>query len=515
MIDQVLERYAKERKAKERTIRDYRLAVESFVAFLMKELEPGDFTAENYRGFIRHANQAFKASTADRYARIVLGFWDAGHRFGLIPNPPDAGSYGAKPVGPHAERLLNLYVKDAANERRPLKRNSVNVYRWVLRQLERHLGRDLQPDDWSESMLSSFIESLEARPTEMGSRQRGSAVATRARNALLPMWRSGFAAGVIPAEPVNLWACLSPAGEVHPSKEREPVADPTADMPLADWLDDYTLGHEIAHNTVKHYRQTVQLFIAWMGGGATVADLTPRNVNGFLRDSQLTGRRPSYRRGLRADLLALWNAAAAAGLVEPPKNIRQVRLDPIIPEAWTPDEIIRLINAAPKALPGKFRTLDEYRAIYFQSLIRTAWDTGLRRCDLHQLPRSNVTNDGIWIQNKTRQVVQLRLRPETLESIHQLRMNRDRCWPLWGSDQCFGDSFRKIVDVARVPRGPFKRIRKSAGSAAEHEYSGRGHHFLGNTRRVFEQYYLDRRVLDPPVPPALPTAIYADPPAPR
>lgn len=272
---------------------------------------------------------------------------------------------------------------------------------------------------------------------------------------------------------------------------------------LAELLVEYELQREITTEYVRHIRSSVRRFSTWLGHQATVADFQDRTVNQFLLEYQRRGRAAHTRKNLRNDLLSLWRSAARLGLCAPPQMVRTVYLEPIVPEAWTQAEVWKLIDALPRAVPSKFRTLDEIRVRYFESLIRVAWDTGLRRKNLHSLKWSQVRESGIVVQNKTRRLVPIYVRPSTLESIDKLKRNRECCWPLWGADDTFRQTFAKIVRIAGIPPGPWKKIRKSAGSAAEQQYSGRGHEFLGNTRKVFEFYYLDRRIPDPPRPPEL------------
>ena len=74
---------------------------------------------------------------------------------------------------------------------------------------------------------------------------------------------------------------------------------------------------------------------------------------------------------------------------------------------------------------------------------------------------------------------------------------------MWGTDNAFQADWHRIVRLAAVLYGPFKKIRKSAGTAAEIACPGAGHYLLGNTRAVFEQTYLDPMRIETPQPPEL------------
>jgi integrase len=162
-----------------------------------------------------------------------------------------------------------------------------------------------------------------------------------------------------------------------------------------------------------------------------------------------------------------------------------------------------LIVAA-AALPGCFRTLDLSRAEYFSTLIRVAWDSGLRRRDLHKLRTRDLQPEWVHYQQKTAKPVRVRLRASTLDVVKRWARRPDAVlWPLWGTDEVFRSTFAKIVRTAGIPPGPFKRIRKSSGTAAEAACPGAGHLLLGNTRRVFERHYLDAAQVAGPQPPEL------------
>lgn len=97
-----------------------------------------------------------------------------------------------------------------------------------------------------------------------------------------------------------------------------------------------------------------------------------------------------------------------------------------------------------------------------------------------------------------------RLQPSPLQTIEQWNRRPDALlWPLWGTDNAFQGAWRRLLQIAMIAPGPFKKTRKSAGTAAEAQCPGAGHLLLGNTWAVFEQYYLDPAQVTPPQPPEL------------
>jgi len=146
----------------------------------------------------------------------------------------------------------------------------------------------------------------------------------------------------------------------------------------------------------------------------------------------------------------------------------------------------------------------QLRGPYWEGLIRCAWDSGLRRKDLHRLTRADCKPDFQWTQHKTRKLVRVRLRPSTLDSIARLdRPDGAFLWPLWGVGPSWDQAWWKLVEAAGVPYGAFKTLRKSAGTASEKIQPGSGQYLLGNTRREFERHYVDPMQIECPQPPEL------------
>ena len=276
-----------------------------------------------------------------------------------------------------------------------------------------------------------------------------------------------------------------------------------AERSFSDWVDEYALTHQVEDVTIDQYRAAIRVVENWASETMTTATISDRLLNGALSAMEQAGRSSAYVRSTKSAVMAVWRDAAEFGLCEPPKKIRRVRCQVRRTEVWSPDEVGRLMVAA-KSLSGRFRTQPLLRAEYFESLIRIAWDSGLRRKDLHRLTRLDIKQDFVWTQNKTRKPVRVRLRQATLDLVeHWGRNNRDALWPMWGTDNAFRATWSKLVRVAGIPHGPFKKIRKSAGTAAEMASPGAGHYLLGNTRAVFETSYLDPMRIETPQPPEL------------
>jgi len=272
---------------------------------------------------------------------------------------------------------------------------------------------------------------------------------------------------------------------------------------LADWLPEYSLRHDVTAETVAFYKRAIDYLERFSGKHYLLDTLDSGVLNAGLLTASDQGKSPDYLRGLKAGVLAVWRDAASAGFCDPPGPVRRIRCPQPIIRVWTVHDLRRLMDTASR-LEGCFRSLDLIRGTYWKTLIQTAWDSGLRRRDLHSLRRSDVATKFTWRQRKTKRPVCIQLRTSTIEAIQQWnRSGDDLLWPLFGHPNSFLQAFAKLVQQAGIEPGPFKRIRKSAGTAAEAACPGAGHLLLGNTRAVFERYYLDVTRVLPPRPPEL------------
>lgn len=272
---------------------------------------------------------------------------------------------------------------------------------------------------------------------------------------------------------------------------------------LLAWVDQYNLSHTLTDETAAYYRRSIRTLENWTGCTLTAETLTDQTVNAALAKLIEAGRSPHYARSLKTGVLAVWRDMADAGMAPWPRRIRSIRSGPPAVRIWTPEQVGQILTSAAK-LSGQFRTMPLDRATYFTTLIRVAWDTGMRRRDLHRLRHDQVGPDWVGSQHKTGKPIRARLRASTLEAIERWGRPPDCVlWPLWGSENVFQGTWKKIVAAAGLSHAPWKTIRKSAGTAAEDLAPGHGHELLGNSRRVFERHYLAQAVVAGPQPPEL------------
>jgi integrase len=277
-------------------------------------------------------------------------------------------------------------------------------------------------------------------------------------------------------------------------------------MTLEDILALYVREHPygISQGHADTLRWSIRAWEKYAGRRLSTADLNAQTLNAYL-DWMREHRKPDTLRSRRGNLLTLWKYAFDEEIIdEAPRKVRKLRRTPRLPEAWSVAEVRQLIAAAAD-LPGVFWKTPIRRATWWGSLIRSAYDTGLRLGDLLAIGRFQVAPVMQILQHKTGRAVVVQLRPSTLAAIDQTLADqaRDLVWPLWARRQTFYEHFLQLVDVAGIRRGTFKWLRRSAATQLERIDPGRGTQLLGHSSRTTtETWYLDRAQLGPaPLPP--------------
>ena len=277
-------------------------------------------------------------------------------------------------------------------------------------------------------------------------------------------------------------------------------------MLLATLVDHYIRHHPygVSGGHSRQLRMSVQAWEAFAGRSLELADLQADSLNTYL-DWLRANRRPDTVRTRRGNLLILWHHAFDAELTDvAPRRLRKLRPIARMPSAWTLEEVRTLIDEAHR-LPGTFWRTKIRRAPWWESLLRAAYDTGLRLGDLLRLSARDVGASMMIEQHKTGRPVHVSIRPATMALIDQSLADepRDVIWPLWGGEETFYLHFRRLVAASAIRPGTFRWLRRSAATQLEREQPGRGTELLGHaSRRTTEAWYLDRSQLgSPPLPP--------------
>jgi integrase len=170
-----------------------------------------------------------------------------------------------------------------------------------------------------------------------------------------------------------------------------------------------------------------------------------------------------------------------------PLQPRRVKIPRHLPEAWTVDEVRRLLAAC--------KTIRRH-GLYLEGCIRLIWDTGIRYADARSFDMRSVDFEGrdVVYQSKTTEPLQIELDSRTMDVLrqlggtHPLRYGKLRQTYIW---------WDKLCRTAGVPHGGPQRIRRSAATELERVRPGAATAFLGHrSADLAMRHYLDPRILN-------------------
>ena len=260
----------------------------------------------------------------------------------------------------------------------------------------------------------------------------------------------------------------------------------------------YSLLRDVRPGSLRQLVISADLLERWAGGPVRLDQLNEQTVSAWLRDYSATVR-PATVRAKKAAILALWRAAADEGLAEDPvaRRVRRVRVPERVVQAWTKEEVERLLKAA-ATLPRRHRC-GLRRSAWWDLAIRVAWDTGLRWGDLVALRADALGPDGngVVVQSKTGRAITVRLSQGTLEALRAslAACPRDLVCPWPASGETFRAQVHRLVARAGIRAGTWKWIRRGSGTDVELQAEGAGHRHLGNTPAVFRASYEDPAIV--------------------
>lgn len=239
-------------------------------------------------------------------------------------------------------------------------------------------------------------------------------------------------------------------------------------------------------------RYVVVHFSKFIGRPATFDDLTVDNVNAWIAEMCASKLSKQSCRSKRRVLLVLWRAAADRDLAPmlPERKIRKVKAPPLIPKAWTADEMRRLI-ATCRELRGPRN--GDFPARFWLAFVLVAYNTGLRLSDLVRLRFDDIGADGGFtiIQQKTGFPVTCHLKPATLAAVANLAGRGDRIFAY--HLQTMQAQFKHIVRRAGLV-GSIKTLRRTAATLCECATPGSASALLGHRDPALAvRHYLDPR----------------------
>jgi integrase len=268
---------------------------------------------------------------------------------------------------------------------------------------------------------------------------------------------------------------------------------------LRQYLAEYALTRPICAGAVRQYEIAVDLFERWAKRTIRLDELDEMEISAWLRDYSQTVA-PSTVKSKRVMIVGLWRNAADDGYIDPPRRrIRTARVISDAPEAWTVDEVRRLVDAC-RTMKRPHRC-GLPRSVFFELAVRVAWDTGLRWGDLCRLRVDQITPEGFaaFSQSKTGRVVVCHLEADTVELLRQSLelVPRDLVCPWMSSRESFNAQIRTLVRKAGIRRGTWKWLRRASATDVEIQQAGSAARHLGHApgSRIAYTNYVDPRVI--------------------
>ena len=258
----------------------------------------------------------------------------------------------------------------------------------------------------------------------------------------------------------------------------------------------------LSSERVRQLEICIRQFQDWAGRTLSLPDLSEESIRSFL-SFLLQSMAPNTVNTRRSMLLALWRCAwEEEYLSNPPRacKVRRAKVPPTIPEAWSPEEVRRVFDAARHAA-GEIAGIPA--CDWWGSILSVAYDTGERRTALLLTEPADLSLDKCSIIFRHRKGNRPRwcaLHPDTIAACRRIYDPcRARVWPFPARREALDDRFGWILKRAGVRHAPsmglFHGMRRSAGTIAEANGAD-GAKLIGCTRKVFEQHYLDPRFLD-------------------
>jgi integrase len=234
-------------------------------------------------------------------------------------------------------------------------------------------------------------------------------------------------------------------------------------MTLTDVLRRYCLEHDLADGSVEQLEIVVRQFDRF-AGDKPVEQITADTINEWLIHLA-TQKAP---RTVRGKLMTLRTLLSAANVLHELGPIRRVKCPANCVEAFTPEEVAKLLSAAER-VPGWFGRTGIKKSDWWSAFIRTAWDTAFRLGDLLEIQPKELKDRGEakvvqHVQHKTGRPVTRRLQPSTWEAIQSVLAQgmRDRAavFPWAAVRYQFYVAFKKFAERAGV-KGTSKYLRRA------------------------------------------------------
>lgn len=254
-------------------------------------------------------------------------------------------------------------------------------------------------------------------------------------------------------------------------------------------------------NTRRLYGTSIRTFSRYLTRPATLEDLNDTTVNRFLDFYRHIPRSPFSVNKERSNLLAMWRFACRKGfLTEWPDVAPEVEPERI-PQAWTADEIARLLHACERVV-GTIGGVPA--AAWWRALHLVCWDTGERIGAVRDLewPHADLIGGYMLVPAELRKGKRrdrlYKLAPDTVDALQGITLPiRASIFPWPYCRTYLWNRYGRLLRQAGLPCGrlsKFHRIRRSVATHYE-AAGGNATELLGHSSRSVTLAYLDPRII--------------------
>ena len=273
-------------------------------------------------------------------------------------------------------------------------------------------------------------------------------------------------------------------------------------MTLDKLLSDFLLHKlDFLSITIEQYHISLRQLNRWAGHTVTLEELDTELILSFMRHRQSLGRAPRTVNNARHVLIALWRHAYHKRFTQrkPPDcyELPKLKVTKTIPEAWSLEELNRILHACENARPLPYW---DYR--HWRGLILCLYDTGARLNSI-LLSRVSDIQNGFLTLRKTKQNRETthKLHADTLAAIDRLPEHESGLifpWPyhrrqIWRA-------YKKILKTADLPGGRRNQFHKLRRTSATHLAAVAGveaaeQHLDHRTHGLAVKSYIDPRFM--------------------
>ncbi len=222
--------------------------------------------------------------------------------------------------------------------------------------------------------------------------------------------------------------------------------------------------------TAEQYRIAVRRLARQLGRAPLVAEMDDAVVGTHLEWMLKQGYARATANTARGYLCTLTRHAYRKRLVERLPDVPKLREHRRLPDAWTMDEVTRLLEAC-RSTPGRFGPLPAGKA--WEALVLVLYDTGLRHRAAMAIEQDHVDLDTGWLyvpaENQKNRVEQrFRLSPQAVAALRAIwSPPRRLVFPMDFCSRVLFARFRRILIRAGLPatrRDMFHKLRRTTAT---------------------------------------------------